>query len=256
MNANAPFSAVVSAAAVGLYDHSIVLCGGQSNGSYLNEVWLSEDVGRTWTLQQSSAPWSARYAHSLAVDGDDIIYLVGGSAGSATPAPLDVWLSNTKGASWSPLQLSTASSSVSVPSSVLYGCSFVRELQSAGVRQLVLYSGEDATGAAVGVIAANLSLSGVAPASSTAIPLSSSAGATAKPALPSSTAAAATSASTGTSSAQGATSSASTTSSTATGSSSSSSSSTGTQTNGSTRRHTASLAAFIVSCVVAAVSSS
>ena len=147
MNAAAPFGAVVSAAAVGLYDHSIVLCGGLSNGSYSNQVWLSESLGQTWTAQQT-APWSARAAHSLAVDGDDLIYLIGGWAGSATPAPLDAWVSNTKGASWFALQLSTAASSFSVPSSVLYGCSFIRQ-QSSGVKQLVLYSGQDASGAAV-----------------------------------------------------------------------------------------------------------
>ena len=254
VNANAPFGAVQGAAVVGTYDHSVVLCGGELNGSYSNAVWLSQSLGRTWTLQAANAPWSARSAHSLTVDSADYIYLVGGAAGSTSASPLEVWLSNSNGASWYSLQLSTASSSIALPSSVLYGCALVRQLTSS-VRQLVVYSGNDATGAFVGVIAGNISLgSGVAPPSSTAIALASSAAATAKPALPSSTAMAYSSSSgsgsgsgSGTGSGSG---NSATTSGSASGSSASSSSSSSTansQTNGSSKRvaTSAALAAFV-----------
>ena len=185
---NAPFGAVQSAAMVGLYDHSILLCGGQRNSTLINECWLSQSLGQTWTLQPS-APWSPRSGHSLAVDGDDLVYLVGGltSLSSTASAPLEVWVSNSYGAGWSALQLSTASSSVALAPSVVYGCSFIRQL-AGGVRQLLIYSGSDASGAPIGVVAGNLTITALAPPSSTAIALSSSAAATAKPALPSSTA--------------------------------------------------------------------
>jgi len=83
-----------------LPDGSIVLMGGMpGNGMYLNDVWISADKGKTWTLQVESPDWSPRAFHSSVVLSDSTILLIGGG-GEKGIIFNDVWISTDKGRSW------------------------------------------------------------------------------------------------------------------------------------------------------------
>ena len=174
--ASPPFGSLVAAAAVGLYDHSLVLTGGIGSSGYSNAVWLSLDLGVTWSAQPA-APFSPRAYHASAVDSADIVYVIAGYSNSSSVG-LDVWLSNTKGASWHSLAVSSPSSSFT---SLLNACAFVRAAVSGP--QLLLYGGQGSTGVPFGAVLGNLSVA-LSPASSTAISVDPSALDTAKPTLP------------------------------------------------------------------------
>ena len=61
-----------------------VLCfwGGQSSGSYLNDVWRSTDNGETWTQVNANAEWLVRGMHTSKVMPDGSILVLGGVNGS------------------------------------------------------------------------------------------------------------------------------------------------------------------------------
>ena len=66
--------------------HLIEATGGDTS-SFGNDVWMSSDNGRNWRLQTDRAPYSSRYAQAAvnlhnpsALDGKDIMYIIGGQA--------------------------------------------------------------------------------------------------------------------------------------------------------------------------------
>eukprot|EP01084_Bolivina_argentea_P069113 125812_1 len=97
------------------HKNSIILMGGHAANStfnsYMNDVWSSNDAGKTWKELTPSAPWHKRDGFGSVVL-NDVIYIFGGHSGYHTfnPAFNDVWKSNdgiewvevTSSASWIP----------------------------------------------------------------------------------------------------------------------------------------------------------
>jgi hypothetical protein len=81
-----------------LPDGSIVLMGGYTGSSYLNDVWRSTNLGDTWVLMTGEAEWPARYFAASVALPDGSIVLMGGFDGSSFKN--DVWRSIDKGATW------------------------------------------------------------------------------------------------------------------------------------------------------------
>jgi PKD repeat protein len=83
-------------------DGSIVLMGGRSGSTDLNDVWRSTDNGGNWTRQTASAGWSARYSHTSVVMPDGSIILMGGASGTGMlfVSENDVWRSTDMGVTW------------------------------------------------------------------------------------------------------------------------------------------------------------
>jgi len=72
------------------------------NGSVFNDVWNSDDLGKTWKQSTPHAPWPAREGLQklTALYGDeDTIVLTAGEAGYFGPYYHDVW-GTTDGAEW------------------------------------------------------------------------------------------------------------------------------------------------------------
>ncbi len=89
MTANASWSARWHHTAVALSDDSIVLIGGEDeNGHLLNDVWISTDMGATWTEITTTVPWNARDGHAIVALSDNSIVLMGGNDGDRLN---DVW---------------------------------------------------------------------------------------------------------------------------------------------------------------------
>ena len=76
----------------GRNDHSTVVlnrtiilmggnCGAQSPNYPMNDIWISNDIGLTWSLQNSNAAWSARNSHTTVLINENLV-LLGGSSGS------------------------------------------------------------------------------------------------------------------------------------------------------------------------------
>ena len=124
--------ALQASALVGLYDRTLVLTGGLRNGTVVADVWTSSDLGQTWQLQPGTV--GARAYHAMAVDADDIVYVIGGQTA------LNAYVSNTKGASWVAVAVAT--------SDLLYACAYVRQVNA--VKQLILYGGQNSAGQAQG----------------------------------------------------------------------------------------------------------
>lgn len=62
-----------------LSDNRIALMGGRNeNGDRLNDVWVSSDMGVSWTLLEEHASWSPRMYHSSIVLPGDSILVMGG----------------------------------------------------------------------------------------------------------------------------------------------------------------------------------
>jgi len=84
-------------------DNSIIVMGGHALNAgaddYLNDVWKSNDDGKTWHLQTASAPWSGRSGHSCVVLPDDSIVLFGGMDRGWNELS-DVWQSKDEGVTW------------------------------------------------------------------------------------------------------------------------------------------------------------
>lgn len=74
--------------------------GGHGSGGF-NDLWISEDMGRSWRAVVLAAPWSGRYSFALVRAPGGInkgsLYLLAGFDGYAHH---DVWLGNTEGSSW------------------------------------------------------------------------------------------------------------------------------------------------------------
>jgi hypothetical protein len=79
----------------------IVLLGGEDpvSSQALNDVWLSSDIGQTWTQQAASAPWSGRSDPGLVASGNKLVMFAGMSA--LTGPVADVWSSADLGVTWS-----------------------------------------------------------------------------------------------------------------------------------------------------------
>jgi photosystem II stability/assembly factor-like uncharacterized protein len=89
LTAAASWSARTRHTAVVLSDDSIVLMGGRdSNNDELNDVWISTDMGTTWTQIMAHAQWTARYLHTSVALSDDSIVVMGGWADALSN---DVW---------------------------------------------------------------------------------------------------------------------------------------------------------------------
>lgn len=81
-------------------DGSIVLMGGIGrDGVHKNDVWRSEDRGKTWIQQTPSAAWSPRFEHSSVVMPDGSIILMGGWDINGTRKN-DMWRSTDYGKTW------------------------------------------------------------------------------------------------------------------------------------------------------------
>jgi outer membrane protein assembly factor BamB len=82
-------------------DGSIVLMGGWDiHGIDINDVWISTDVGKTWTQQTPSAAWSPRAYHTSIVLPDGGIVLMGGRGDDEKDYRNDVWKSTDSGKTW------------------------------------------------------------------------------------------------------------------------------------------------------------
>jgi len=83
-----------------LSDGSVLLMGGSGPGSQLlNDVWRTQDGGRTWKELLESAPWPARRGHGSAALPDGAVILLGG-LGPTHALLSDVWRSVDGGFTW------------------------------------------------------------------------------------------------------------------------------------------------------------
>jgi len=106
MNASSGWPAREGPASVALPDGSIVLMGGDTEGSggtYYNDTWLSGNKGATWSLVNASSGWSERSGAASVALPDGSIVLMGGSYNHNTLTTYynDTWRSEDKGATWS-----------------------------------------------------------------------------------------------------------------------------------------------------------
>ena len=81
---------------------ALVVCGGRiparsDSGVFLNDVWTSQDEGRTWACISPSSPWKKR-AGAAMVHVDGKLILAGGIGESSGMD--DVWMSEDTGATW------------------------------------------------------------------------------------------------------------------------------------------------------------
>lgn len=97
------WSARRSHSTVVLADGSILLLGGRDfNWDRLNDVWLSNDGGKTWNeVIVDGDIWSPRFSHSTVVLPDDSIVVIGGE--SSAGLRNDVWRSEDGGETWEEL---------------------------------------------------------------------------------------------------------------------------------------------------------
>lgn len=103
--AAAPWSARYGHAAVLNSVDSIFVIGGffadKSSGRIecFNDVWMSEDGGRTWAVATHHAPWSGRYQHAAVANGRDELFIVGGLDIDLQRCA-DTWRSKDSGQTW------------------------------------------------------------------------------------------------------------------------------------------------------------
>lgn len=100
---SASWSARAGLWGIGLPDESVVVGGGYTGSSLLNDVYRSTDYGKTWSLQTSSAAWSPRVFSRVVVMPNGDIILTGGLT-SLSPSYVysaEVWRSSDMGATWS-----------------------------------------------------------------------------------------------------------------------------------------------------------
>ena len=109
VNSSSGWTAREEFSSVVLSDGSIVIMGGYDPSASItgnvNDTWMSNDNGSTWTEVNSSSGWSARYGHRCVVLPDDSIVLMGGDDGSLIN---DVWMSNDAGSTW--IEMNSSSS--------------------------------------------------------------------------------------------------------------------------------------------------
>jgi hypothetical protein len=103
VTAHAGWTARTDHSSVAMPDGSVVLTGGfnRSDNGPMNDVWRSEDGGRTWTLLNSSPGWTARGFHSSVAMPDGSIVLMGGMDENGLKN--DVWRSEDGGTTWTQL---------------------------------------------------------------------------------------------------------------------------------------------------------
>lgn len=80
----------------------VIVAGGNDGESDLNDSWISDDGGATWSLGSGSCGWSGRRGHSLACGaGGSVAVLVGGEQGDGGSPTLfaDSWRTSD-GISW------------------------------------------------------------------------------------------------------------------------------------------------------------
>ncbi|MFA6364269.1 kelch repeat-containing protein, partial [Methanoregula sp.] len=98
-NSSSGWEARYDSTSVALPDGSIALMGGYSpNIGYCNDTWRSTDLGKTWTEQNSSSGWEARYGSTSVALPDGSIVLMGGR--STIPYNNDTWRSTDQGKTW------------------------------------------------------------------------------------------------------------------------------------------------------------
>ncbi|MGN0186852.1 MAG: DUF6242 domain-containing protein [Paludibacteraceae bacterium] len=87
------FAPRYGAAVVQYADELLLIGGADNNGPCADKQWYSPDFGLTWDTMpaKNMLPdlWLARYGHSIIVDSDSYIYIVGGQ--TATTVLSDVW---------------------------------------------------------------------------------------------------------------------------------------------------------------------
>jgi hypothetical protein len=84
----------------------LLLFGGRNNaGDRLDDTWVFDVVGNTWTELMPPVSPSIRDAHEMAYLGDDTVMLFGGNdqQGSTAPGFGDTWLFDTVAETWSQL---------------------------------------------------------------------------------------------------------------------------------------------------------
>jgi photosystem II stability/assembly factor-like uncharacterized protein len=103
LTAHAGWTGRADHSSVAMPDGSIVLMGGynRSENGPKNDVWRSTDGGKTWTLVNGSAGWTARGFHSSVAMPDGSIVLTGGT--DARGDKNDVWRSTDGGKTWTQL---------------------------------------------------------------------------------------------------------------------------------------------------------
>lgn len=99
VNASPGWSARYFSASVAMPDGTVVLMGGRDESDTLkNDVWQSEDNGRTWTLVNANAGWSERSVHTAVAMPDGSLILMGGW--DDISALNDTWKSVDSGKTW------------------------------------------------------------------------------------------------------------------------------------------------------------
>ena len=142
-------SAALSATSTQQYS-TIVVVSSYSSGNY-----RSFDGGATF--EQLNVPWpepvngngggveNARIFMSLAVDYDNVLYVLGGSLGEATH---DVWTSGDKGVTWKQMSQGNAATDFYLPTWIHSSCLTVTYTGTAGAyaKQLTLWAGGQGVG--------------------------------------------------------------------------------------------------------------
>ena len=94
----APWGARLGFASTLVGENQLVLCGGRKpGGEVLQDVWVSDDGGRTWKCVSEKCGWKKRSEAGLVVWKNELL-LVGGR--NEVGALDDVWTSKDRGVSW------------------------------------------------------------------------------------------------------------------------------------------------------------
>lgn len=124
---------------------ALLACGGGYT-VFLNDVWMSPDVGVTWLQLQATAPWRPRADHAVVSSGS-MLYLMAGRGGVANdyhmnPMYNDMWTS-TDGVTWT-LKNATAPWGPRAGAQAIYGADvlFDDRGQATSVNMILLVGGE------------------------------------------------------------------------------------------------------------------
>lgn len=86
-------------------DDAVILFGGffadKATGKIMcfNDIWRSEDGGRSWSQVSPAAQWSGRYQHAAEISSLDEIFVIGGLDSSLNRCG-DAWRSRDMGQTW------------------------------------------------------------------------------------------------------------------------------------------------------------
>ncbi|MCH8486478.1 MAG: T9SS type A sorting domain-containing protein [Candidatus Cyclonatronum sp.] len=95
-----PFGARDGHEVVKLSDNTLIMMGGETASGAMNDVWRSEDEGRTWQRVLGNAGWDPRRDFAAAVSSGDVLYVFPGNNPGSTSRAQDVWKSENGGESW------------------------------------------------------------------------------------------------------------------------------------------------------------